>query len=245
MATAGFPATAWSTISQARRGHSDASRAALAALCDAYWYPLYSYARRRGHSAEDACDLTQGYFALLIEKDYLHDVRMREGRFRAFLLTSFRHFISKNRSRARALKRGDGRTGPSLDAFAAEARYAIEPKDTRTAEATFEREWALAILERALERLRQEALVARRETEFERLRPHLTGETPRESYADLAADLHSTEGAVKMAIHRLRRRYGRLLREEIGRTVSDAAQVDAELRYLLACVRPWATTAAG
>jgi RNA polymerase sigma factor (sigma-70 family) len=239
MARGDFPTTAWSTISQARRGHSDASRAALAALCEAYWWPLYNYARRRGCSAGDAGDLTQGYFALLIEKDYLHQLRIREGRFRAFLLTSFRHFISKSRDRARALKRGGASRGPSLDANAADSRYALEPRDTDTPESLFERDWALTLLERALERLRQEAIDAGRELEFERLRQYLTGEEPRAPYSAVAADLRSTEAAVKMAVHRLRRRYGCLLREEISQTVAGPSDVDAELRYLLARLRPW------
>ena len=148
-----FPSTAWTAVSRARSGVEPGAREALAFLCAAYWRPLYSFARRLGHTTEDAHDLTQGYFALLIEKDYLGDVRLREGRFRAFLLTSFKHFLSKERDRARAVKRGGGRVPVSIDVREAEARHTDDPLDTLDPEALFERRWALTILERAMARL--------------------------------------------------------------------------------------------
>lgn len=234
-----FPTTAWSVISQAKRGHSDASRGALASLCEAYWYPLYSYARACGHGHDDARDLTQGYLVLLLENDYLQDVRSREGRFRCFLLASFRHFLSKERDRARALKRGGGKRPLSLDADAAEARHAAEPIEFRTPETAYERCWALTILERALERMRQEAVAREREPEFERLRDHLTGREPRTSYSDLAREMRTTETALRALVRRLRQRYGKLLRAEIAETLADPAQADAELRHLLSVVQPW------
>ena len=148
-----FPSTAWTAVSRARSGAEPGAREALAFLCAAYWRPLYSFARGLGYTTEDAHDLTQGYFALLIEKDYLGDVRLREGRFRAFLLTSFKHFLSKERDRARAVKRGGGRVPVSIDVREAEARHTDDPLDTLDPEALFERRWALTILERAMARL--------------------------------------------------------------------------------------------
>jgi len=241
--TAGFPSTAWSLISKARHSATSEARAALAALCEAYWYPLYSYARRSGEGAEDASDLTQGYFALLLEKGYLGDVRLREGRFRSFLLTSFRNFISKERDKSRAQKRGGGRPMLSIDVAAGEARHVAEPKDTLTPEAIFERRWALTILERAMDRLRREAVKAGREAELACLGGFLTGAGPQVPYADVAVQLGMSEVAVRAMVLRLRRRYGRLLRAEIAETVADPGAVDDELRHLLSAVRPWAPPA--
>ncbi|MGH9867963.1 MAG: RNA polymerase sigma factor [Candidatus Polarisedimenticolia bacterium] len=234
-----FPSTAWSVISRATRSQSEESRAALASLCEAYWYPLYSYARACGCRHEDARDLTQSYVVLLLEKDYLQSVRSREGRFRCFLLASFRNFLSKERDRARAIKRGGGRLLLSLDVDAAEARHAAEPAGTCTPETAFERSWALTILERALERLQQEAAVKKKEPEFEMLRDYLTGSEPRVPYSDLARQMRTTETALKALVRRLRQRYGSLLRREIAETLADPTQADAELRHLLSVVRPW------
>jgi DNA-directed RNA polymerase specialized sigma24 family protein len=236
--SSGFPSTAWTVVSRARSGAETEAREALAFLCAAYWLPLYSFARRLGNASDDALDLTQGYFALLIEKDYLADVRLREGRFRAFLLTSFRHFVSKERDRARALKRGGGRQPLSIDRAEAEERYSDESLESLDPEALFERRWALTILERAMARLRQEFAGAGRKAELEQLEDYLTGSEPRTRYQDAAARLGTTEGAVKKMVHRLRRRYGQLLREEIGATVADPAAIDSELRHLLSAVRP-------
>lgn len=234
----GFPTTAWTIVSRARGGADADARDALAFLCTAYWLPLYSFARRLGNSSDDALDLTQAYFALLIEKDYLADVRLREGRFRAFLLTSFRHFVSKERDRARALKRGGGQQPLAIDASEAEARYANESLEALDPEALFERRWALTILERAMARLRQEFADAGRTAEIDELEDHLTGSEPRVQYKVAAARLGTTEGAVKKMVYRLRRRYGELLRQEIGATVVDPAAIDAELRHLLSVVVP-------
>ncbi|MGH9464212.1 MAG: RNA polymerase sigma factor, partial [Thermoanaerobaculia bacterium] len=177
----GFPTTAWSLIAKVHGRLSTEAEAALASLCEAYWYPLYRYAQVRGYRADDARDLTQGYFALLLEKHYLADVRPREGRFRAFLLSSFSNFLSKERDRTRALKRGGGKAPLALDAAASDGAPP-EVVDRLTPEAVFERQWALAVLERALERLRREAVAAGKEAEFERLSPYLTGREPREPY---------------------------------------------------------------
>src|SRR5262245_34533616 len=170
-----FPSTAWTAVSRARHGDEPAAREALAFSWGAYWRPLFSFARGLGYTSEDAHDLTQGYFALLIEKDYLGDVRLREGRFRAFLLTSFKHFLSKERERARAMKRGGGRVPMSIDAREAEAEHADEPLDSLDPEALFERRWAVTILERAMTRLRRELEQAGRGVEFAQLEGYLTG----------------------------------------------------------------------
>ena len=235
----GFPTTAWTVVSRARGDGDSEAREALAFLCAAYWLPLYSFARRLGHASEDALDLTQGYFALLIEKDYLSDVHLREGRFRAFLLTSFRHILSKERDRGHALKRGGGRVHVSIDAQEAEGRHADEPLDALDPEALFERRWALTILDRAMVRLRHEFAASGRTVEFEQLQPYLTGIEPRAPYQIAADRLGTTEGAIKKMVHRLRRRYGLLLRQEIAATVASPEEIDAELRHLLATVKPW------
>lgn len=234
-----FPSTAWTAVSRARSGAEPGAKEALAFLCAAYWPPLYSFARRLGYSTDDAHDLTQGFFVLLIEKDYLGDVRLREGRFRAFLLTSFKHFLSKERDRARAVKRGGGRVPVSIDVGEAEAKHSDGPIDTLDPEALFERRWAVTILERAMARLRQELEQAGRGAEFEQLEGYLTGSEPQLRYYDVAERLETTEGAVKKMVHRLRRRYGYLLREEIGATVAEPADIDSELRHLLSAIRPW------
>ncbi len=226
-------------VSKARGGLSTESRSALAALCAAYWHPLYGYARRQGYDAEEARDLTQGYFAVLLEKDYFGDVRPREGRLRAFLLASFRNFLSKERDRSRTQKRGGGAVPLSIDAARAEAWHAAEPVESLTPEAVFERRWALTVLERALDRLREEAVASGRERAFERLHPYLTGNEPHTPYREVATALEMSEGAVKVAVHRLRQRYGRLLREEITATVAEPDQVEGELRHLLSVIRPW------
>lgn len=237
--TSAFPTTAWSVVSKARGGLSTESRSALAALCEAYWPPLYGYARRQGYDVEAARDLTQGYFAVLLEDDYLGDVRLREGRLRAFLLASFRNFLAKERDRSRAQKRGGGTAPLSIDAARAEAWHAAEPVESLTPEAVFERRWALTVLERALDRLRDEAVASGRGPAFERLHGYLTGREPHAPYSEVAAELEMSEGAVKVAVHRLRQRYGKLLREEIAATVAEPEQVESELRHLLSVIRPW------
>ena len=234
-----FPITAWTAVAQARGSDEPAAREALAFLCAAYWQPLYSFARRLGYAIEDAHDVTQEYFAVLIEKDYFGDVRLREGRLRAFLLTSFKHFLSKERHRARTLKRGGGQLRISLDVEDAETKQADQPMDTLDPEVLFERRWAVTILERAMTRLREELAQAGRSAEFEHLEGSLTGSEPRVPYRDIAQQLETTEGAVKKMVHRLRRRYGYLLREEIGATVAKPADIESELHHLLSAIRPW------
>jgi len=221
----------------AARGDGAAAREALESLCGAYWYPLYAYSRSRGHDAEAARDLTQGFFAHLLERDFLQPVAREKGRFRAFLLASFKNFLSHERERAQALKRGGGSVTVSMDGEDAEGRYRLEPADRLTPEQLFERRWGLTIMERAMERLEQAS--TSRPGHFDRLKGYLTGAQPDVAYREAAAALGLSEGAVKTAVHRLRKEYGRLLREEIAATLVDPDELDDELRHLLAVIKPW------
>jgi DNA-directed RNA polymerase specialized sigma24 family protein len=231
-----FATTQWNVVLTARDGSDTQARHALEALCGSYWYPLYAFVRRRGHSADEAADLTQAFFADLLSRDFLGGIDRSKGRFRSFLLASLEHFLSRERDKAFALKKGGGRRPVSLDAHEAEDRYRLEPEDRRTPEMVFERRWGLTVLERTMDRLRAE--FADQPERFERLRPSLTGAEPAH-YREVARDLGMTETAVKAAVHRLRQRYGRLLRDEIAETVADPAEVDDEVRHLLAVVQPW------
>lgn len=234
-----FATTSWSRVLAAREGRSTESRQALDALCKTYWYPLYAFVRHQGHDPEESRDLTQAYFTELLEKDYLKDVDPSVGRFRAFLKVSVKHFLSKEREKARALKRGGQAKVFSLDGEVAEGRYRYEPVERLTPEEIFERRWALTILERALAKLREELTRSGKEEEFESLKGFLTGEEPRVPYRELASKLGTSEGTVKAAVHRLRQRFGKLLRDEIAETVARPEEVDEEVRYLLGVIRPW------
>src|SRR5262245_43894125 len=234
-----FPTTSWSQVLAARDAPSSESRPALGLLCQAYWYPIYAFIRRRGFDAEDSRDLTQAYFAQLIEKGYLEDFDPSLGRFRVFLKTSVKHYLSKEREKAHAWKRGGRATLVSLDADEAEARYRLEPVDADTPEDVYERRWARTILDRVFDKRRREFQSEGRETEFERLKPLLTGEEPKLPYRELAAELGTSEAAIKTSVHRLRQRFGKLLRREIGETVADAEEVDDEVRHLLGVITPW------
>jgi RNA polymerase sigma-70 factor (ECF subfamily) len=232
-----FATTRWSLVAAAGQGQTPASQEALATLCQAYWYPLYAYARRHLPSAHDAQDQTQAFFAELLEKDYLQAADPRRGKFRSFLLTAFKHFLSKGRQRAGAQKRGGGRHVLSLDFQSEEHRHHLEPADPLTPEAVYERHWALALLEQALARLRQELTDAGKKKLFECLKGALEGEGPQESYARIAQELGLSEQAVKVAVYRLRRRYQELLRAEIAQTVASPQEVENELRDLFTAVQ--------
>jgi RNA polymerase sigma factor (sigma-70 family) len=217
-------------------GHAStaASREALATLCERYWYPVYAFVRRNGFGAEDAEDLTQAFFSKLIEKDFVRDANPARGRFRAFLLTATKHFVSNERDRAMTIKRGGTRTILSLEGEIAERRYLAEPVDQLSPDRIFERRWALTILDRALARLRDEQERTGNGDRFDRLKGWLTGD--QESYASLSKELGMSEAALKVAVHRLRKRYREILRSEIGDTLDDASNVDDEFRDLLAAL---------
>jgi RNA polymerase sigma-70 factor (ECF subfamily) len=232
-----FRTTHWSLVAAARDGTSQEARQALAELCETYWYPLYAFIRRSGRSAEDARDLTQEFFARLLEKDYLAAVDREKGKFRSFLLTACKHFLANEHDRTSAVKRGGACTIHSFDSLDAESRFGHEPSHASTPERLYERRWALMLLQNALARLRREFQQAGKEAVFDRLKGLLTGEKKTERYADVAAALDMSESSVKVSVHRLRRRYGELLREEIARTLRDPDDIDAEIRDLFAALR--------
>jgi RNA polymerase sigma factor (sigma-70 family) len=232
-----FAPTRWSLVLVARGGDAPDADSALAALCQAYWYPLYAYARRRGHRADDAQDLTQGFFAQLIDKHYLDAADAERGRFRSFLLTAFKRYLSKEQLHAMASKRGGGTKILSLDFEAGEGRFLLDPATSETAERTYERQWALTLLERVMGQLRNELEEAGKSKEFDHLKVVLTGEAAVPSYRELGSALGMSEGAVKVAVHRLRRRFRDAVLAEIAQTVATPADVDEELRRLFAAVR--------
>jgi len=230
--------TSWTQVLAARDAPSSEARQALEDLCQAYWYPLYAFVRHQGYDPDEARDLTQAYFAELLEKGYLADFDPELGRFRVFLKTSLKHFLSKEREKAQAWKRGGRTSVVSLDADV-ETRYQLEPVDRLTPETLYERRWALTLVERVLAKVREESRVAGREKEFDRLKGLLTGQQPRVPYRELAAELDTTEDAVKAAVHRFRQRFGKMLRDEIGATVASPEEVDDEVRHLLGVIAPW------
>jgi len=229
-----FVTTHWSVVLTAGRSDSTDARAALEKLCRTYWHPIYAFVRRRGYSAEDAQDLTQEFFARLLEKNWLGDVDPVKGRFRSFLLASLKHFLANEWDKARAQKRGGGQVLIPIDVKTAETSCGFEPADNVTAEKIFERRWALTLLEQVLQRLRDEYVQSGKWRLFEQLKPTLTEESRSVAYAEIATRLDMTEGAVKVAVHRLRQRYRELLRAEIADTVSSPEEVDEEIRALFA-----------
>jgi RNA polymerase sigma-70 factor (ECF subfamily) len=231
-AAAHFDTTHWSVVLTAGHRSSPESRGALSALCQIYWYPLYAYARRRVRTAEDAQDLTQEFFARLLQKDYLAVVQPGRGRFRSFLLTAFKHFLANEWDKARAQKRGGGQSPISLDFTAGEERYVRQPADDVTPERIYERQWALTLLDRVLSRLRADYVRGGKDKHFEQLKVFLTGNEAAASYAQAARELEVSEGAARVAAHRMRRRYRELLRAEIAETVSDPGEVEDEIRRL-------------
>jgi len=232
-----FATTHWSVVLAAGQSGSEAQAAALEKLCHAYWYPLYAYVRRRGHAPEDAQDLTQEFFLRLIEKNWLDGVTPEGARFRSYLLTMVKGFLANAYYRAQAAKRGGGRTIVPLDPQDAEARFATELASTETPENIFERRWALAVLDEALNRLRAAAITADKTPHFDRLHPFLSREPSEGEYAALATQLGMSTGAVGVAVHRLRQRYREMLRATVADTLIDPSQVDEELRHILAALR--------
>lgn len=227
-----FPTTRWTLVCAAGDPNRKEARAALATLCENYWYPLYSFLRRRGYAAHQAQDLTQEFFTRVLEGRYLDRADPDKGRFRSFLLTSLKYFVADERDRERAQRRGGGLVVP-LELASGEERYLREPGHDETPERIFERRWALALLDRVVERLRGEFVQHGRPEHFERLKVFLLGHSDA-PYAVLAREMKTSEGTLKVAIHRLRKRYRELFRQEIADTVADPAEVESELRYLAA-----------
>lgn len=233
---AGFNATRWTVVMAAARGN-DSPRAAeaLAELCRTYWYPLYAFLRRHGHASHEAEDLTQAFFAKLLDRDFLANLDRHKGKFRSFLLSSLKHFLSDERDRASAQKRGGGRRVISLNGLDAENRYRLEPSHDLSPEKMYEKQWALSVLEHVLSRLQAKWAAAGKLALFEHLQPTLAAgrATP---YEEIARRLGTTEGAIKSAAHRLRRQYRALLIEEISQTVTAPGEVEGEIRYLMSCL---------
>ena len=230
-----FTTTHWSVV-LATRHEGGKADAALETLCRAYWYPLYAFIRRRGYPPHEAQDLTQAFFARLLEKDYLHAVDRSKGKFRSFLLAALDHFLANEWRNARAKKRGGGAAFVSLNDTKAEQQYANLSGPDLPAEKLFERQWATTLLEQVLIKLRAEFVAAGKASLFEELKVFLTGEKRAMSYVELATKLQSTEAALKMAVRRLRQRYGELLRAEIASTVCRPEEVDEELQALFAAL---------
>ncbi len=216
----------------AGRRHTPQADRALEELCRTYWFPLYAYVRRRGHTKEDAEDLTQAFFARFLEKNYLEGLSAERGRFRAFLLTSLKHFLANERDKAQRQKRGGGAAHLSLDWQTADTQFQFASTAEPSPDKVFDREWAVALLGKVIERLRAECEAEGRGKQFAELKVFLTAGKGTVSHAETATVLGMDEGAVRVAVHRLRKRYRQLLRDEIAQTLADPAQVDEEMRAL-------------
>src|SRR5262245_37718148 len=232
-----FATTHWSVVLAAGQGVSSDAQEALERLCRTYWYPLYAFARRQGRKPEEAQDLTQGFFARLLEKDYFRLANPARGRFRTFLLTGLKAFITEEHRHSTRLKRGGENPAISYDDATAEQRYRVEPREESTPETLYEERWALTLLETALANLGDELALAGKEQIFASLKGQLWGEPPCTSYAELSAQLGLSEGALKVTVHRLRQRFRELLRAEVAHTIADAEEIDDELRHLIGVVR--------
>jgi RNA polymerase sigma factor (sigma-70 family) len=233
---AAFTTTHWSVVITAGHDNLAGAAAALDQLCRKYWYPIYAFVRRRGADRHDAEDLTQGFFAHLLEMDTLAKVDRRKGKFRTFLLAALTKYLSNESDRRQTVKRGGRRQIISFDEAEAEQLYSLEPIEPSSPEKLFDRHWASALLARVLALLRREYRAAGKADLLAQLEPSLTQEALPGRYADWAAALDLSEGAVRVALHRLRRRFGQLLREEIAQTVSSPAEVDEEIRHLFAAI---------
>ena len=233
-----FRTTRWSVVLDAGADDADRARTALGALCEAYWVPLYAYARRRGAAPEQAEDFVQGFFARLLEKDALAAADPDRGRFRGFLATAFARHMSKEHAKATAQKRGGRVRTLSLDREHAESQYRLEPADDgRSPEQVFERRWAMTVLSDVMARLRDEWTRLGRSRDFDALSVFLGGHSPIPTHSEIADELGMTTGAVKVAVHRMRKRYRELLRDAVAETLGDERDVDEELRHLAAALR--------
>ena len=232
-----FATTHWSVVLAAGQTQTAQSAAALEKLCRTYWYPLYAFVRRQGHSPHDAQELIQVFFARLLQRRDLESVRCEKGRFRSFLLVALKHCLINEGLRARTQKRGGGNKLIPLDEVLVENRYGLEPADHLTPERIFERRWAIALLDQVLARLREECRAEGKLQQFDCLKSFLSEGQSSRSQAEIAAELGTSAGAVKQAVHQLRRRYRELLRQEVAHTVATAGDIEDELRHLIAVLR--------
>src|ERR1039457_5673530 len=233
-----FVTTHWSVVLSAREKDSPQSAAALETLCRTYWYPLYAYVRRQGQSPHDAQDLTQGFFARLLQKDYLQAAAREKGKFRTFLLVALKRFLANEWDREHALKRGGFAPVVSIDQEIAESRFAAEPSHNVQPDMLFDRHWAMTLLERTMVQMDEDYVASARAKLFEYLQSCLAREEPALPYAEIATRLNLTEAAVKMGFRDLRNRYREILRAEIAHTVSSAEEVEEEIRFLFASFGP-------
>ena len=229
-----FATTHWSVVLAAGQTNTPHSIEALEELCRTYWYPLYAFVRRKGHSPHDTEDLTQAFFARLLEKNYVAQADRERGRFRTYLLAAFTHFLADEWDKARRLKRGGGRESVSFDAASAEERYRLEPLDQLDAARLYERRWVTTLFDQVLARLEQEFRDSAKGELFDQLKGSLLAEEAGLSYAELGTQLGLTEDAVKQSVHRMRRRYRELFREEIAQTVVGLGEVEDELKHIFA-----------
>jgi len=229
-----FHTTRWTVVLAAGQKQTPQSEVALEKLCTTYWFPLYAYVRRRGHSREDAEDLTQAFFAGFLAKNYLETLSAERGHFRAFLLAALKHFLANEWDKSQRQKRGGAITHLSLDWQSADTQFQIATTTEQSPDKAFDREWALALLGKVMERLESEAAAAGRAAQFAELKAFLTAEKGTLPYAAAAKVLGIDEGAVRVAVHRLRKRYRELLREEIADTLADSSQVNEEMQALFA-----------
>jgi RNA polymerase sigma-70 factor (ECF subfamily) len=233
---AAFHTTHWSVVLAARDREDPAARDALARLCSAYWYPLYCFVRCRGVGPHDAEDLTQEFFCRFLERNSLLNVSPMGGKFRSFLLTCLKNFLANEWQREHAQRRGGGQSVISLDGTEAETRFSLEPAEQVTPEALYEKHWALTVLDRTMQALQQDYAARKQSALFEELKGFLPGGSGGESRAESAARRGVSVGAIDVAVHRLRKRFGELLREEIAQTVSSKPEVDDEIKYLIGVV---------
>ena len=231
-----FVTTHWSLVLAAARTSTPEADQALATLCEWYWHPVYAFVRHQGHSSDEAADLTQAFFTRVLERSYLHQADPARGRFRSFLLACLRHFLANERDRAQRIKRGGPFQHRALDVDTAEGWYALEPRDEVTPEKLFERRWALTLLDRVLNRVRNEQVHKGKGATFDQLKGFLTGDAGGEPYRVVARDLGVSEAVVKVTVHRLRRRFRDFLLKEIADTVTDPREVDEEMRFLIQAV---------
>jgi RNA polymerase sigma-70 factor (ECF subfamily) len=232
-ATPIFATTRWTVVLNAGDEHPAQHDDALAQLCSTYWYPLYAFIRRQGASPHDAQDLTQEFFARLLARNWLDQADREKGKFRWFLLGAVKHFLARERERDATAKRGGGKVHIPLDEILAEKRYGLEPATDLTPEKLFERTWALTLLARVREQLREHYDKAGKRERFARLECFLPGDHEKRAYADFARELGVSEGALRVELHRMKETYRQLLRTEIARTVSTPTEIDEELRHLI------------
>jgi RNA polymerase sigma-70 factor (ECF subfamily) len=231
-----FATTHWSVVLAAGRSSAADYREALTSLCQTYWFPLYAFLRREGYDTHQAEDYIQGFFTRMLEKQDLKQVDPRRGKFRSFLLTSLKHFVANQRAMAGAKKRGGDQKGFSLDLENAERQYDIQAARQLSPQKIYERSWALTVLERTLNRLKEDSVQSGKEQLFDHLKGYITAKKESVPYRDAAAELEMNEATVRVAVHRLRRRYRDLLREEIAQTVTSEEQIDEEIRDLFAAL---------